>query len=234
MFDVRDGGRVECPKTVAGRYVYAFTERVGGGAAVVVAVTDGHSDGGASDASGAVPVAAKTVLYFVSGPRWSADEIAPLTLPGEIHLLEGARGGLAVATLRGTGEAVVVRLLADKAAVSGWPAPVGVVQLLRDEGGRRIDAVVEKPPPGSATNRFYVMSCTDGGFRAAPAGNEAAVVSRIVGSLAASAAEVFQVPGSTSSFISLGGRPQCLDIPKDRPVDPARPPARRRPWAADS
>lgn len=208
LLDVQSGERFDCPKTVAGRYAYAFSEQNGGGAVVVVAVTSGHTVGGAGGASGAVPVpvpvAAETVLYFVSGPRWSADEIAPLALPGEINLLEGARGGLVVATLRGTGEAVVVRLLADKAAVSGWPAPVGVVQLLRDEGGRRIDAVVDDPPPASATTRFYVTSDTDGGFRAAPAGNEAAVVSRVAGSLAPAAAEVFQVPGSSRSFISLG------------------------------
>jgi hypothetical protein len=214
LLNVRNGERFDCPKTVAGRYAYAFSEQDGGGAVVVVAVTSGHSGGVVAGGAGVeVPAAAETVLYFVSGPRWSADEIAPLTLPGEINLLEGARGGLVVATLCGTGEAVVVRLLPSKGTISGWSAPVGVVQLLRDEGGRRIDAVVDEPPPASATNRFYVTSDTDGGFRAAPAGNEAAVVSRVAGSLAPAAAEVFQVPRSSRSFISLGrpsSRPRVL------------------------
>ena len=199
LLDVWEGERIESPKAVAGRYVYAFSKQNGGAAVLVVAVVSGHGAGG-----DAVPVAATSVLHFVSGPRWSAAKIAPIALRGEVELLEGASGGLVVATLRGTGEAVVVRLLPDKAAMSGWPAPRRVVQLIRDSDGGRIDAVVDEPPPGSATNRFYVTSDSDGGFQAAPAGVEAAVVSRIAGSHASAAAEVFQVPGSPRSFISLG------------------------------
>lgn len=199
LLDVRGGERFQSPKAVAGRYVYAFSEQNGGAAVMVVAVTSGHSAGG-----DAVPVATTTVLHFVSGPHWSVAEIAPIALPGEVDLLEGARGGLVVATLRGTGEAVVVRLGPDTASAGGWPAPVGVVQLLRDNDGGRIDAVVHEPPPGLATTRFFVTADGDGGFEAAPAGVEAAVVSRIAGSHASAAAEVFQVPGSPRSFISLG------------------------------
>ena len=223
MLDLHQESRTDLPKTSAGRHVYAFAEYPSGIPVLVVAETTVAAPSTTLE----VPSVAETTLHFVSGPDWSGSETRPFTLPGEIALLEGGRGGLVALTLRGTIGAMVLRLLDGDGGVDfeGGSIPDGVVQLIRDDGGHRIDAVVAEPtrvpavpdPPVSeaATNRFYVVSGKPGGFRPAPAGVEAAVVSRVVGSLAASAAEVFQVPGSTSSFISLGGRaPAVSRLPR--------------------
>jgi hypothetical protein len=222
VLDLQHESRTDLPKTSGGRHVYAFAEYPDGHPVIVVAETAVAAPPAALE----VPSVAETMLHFVSGSDWGGSRTRPFTLPGEIALLEGGRGGLVALTLRGTIGAMVLRLRDGDSGVDveGGSVPTGVVQLIRDEGGHRIDAVVaeptavpalpgllsavaassEPPLPGVATNRFYVVSGEPGGFRPAPAGVEAAVVSRVVGSLAASAAEVFQVPGSTSSFISLG------------------------------
>lgn len=203
---MHEESRADVPKASDGRHTYAFAEYPGGLPVLVVAET---AVAAPSDDL-VVPSAVQTVLHFVSGPGWSGSQTRPFTLAGEIGLLEGGRGGLVVLTLRGTVGGFVVRLRDGDSNVDfdGGCVPTGVVQLIRDDGGHRIDAIAAEPPPGSLTNRYYVVSGEAGGFRPAPAGVEAAVVSRVAGSLAASAAEVFQVPGSARSFISLGlGRP---------------------------